>query len=247
MAQPHRDGTYSFDDVDQQLSLTEPDKHNAIHGLLRWRRWRLVEHATDRVLLAACPGYPFILDVTVEYALTDHGLAARTTATNIGVSDCPYGHGQHPYLSSGAGLINACELQFTADTRITTDPQTPAPHRNRARRGHRLRLQPPPPLDDLKVDFAFTDLDKDPDGRAWVRLTGPDRATAALWVDQSYPIIELYAADTLTPLRRRTGLGTEPMNCPPNAFQSDEQVIRLEPGQTHTTRWGAQLTGSEVR
>lgn len=29
------DGRYSFDGSDYQLALTEPDKHNAIHGLLR--------------------------------------------------------------------------------------------------------------------------------------------------------------------------------------------------------------------
>jgi len=32
------------------------------------------------------------------------------------------------------------------------------------------------------------------------------------------------------------------MTCPPNAFQSGERVIRLEPGQSHTTTWGALLS-----
>jgi aldose 1-epimerase len=31
------------------------------------------------------------------------------------------------------------------------------------------------------------------------------------------------------------------MTCPPNAFQTGEGVIRLEPGETLTTRWGARL------
>ena len=245
------DGTYTFDGTSQQLALTEPDKHNAIHGLLRWRNWQLVEHATDRVVLAArlhpCPGYPFSLDVHVEYALTDHGLAATTTATNMGDFPCPYGHGQHPYLSPGTGLIDACQLQFTADTRITTDPQRQLPTGTEQVAGTAYDFSRPRPLGGLNIDFAFTGLATDPDGLAWVRLTGADGATAALWVDQSYPIIELYTADTLAPERRRSGLGTEPMTCPPNAFQSGEQVIRLEPGQTHTTRWGAQLTSPEVR
>src|SRR6476620_9275361 len=34
------DGRYVFDGVEHQLSLTEPAKHNAIHGLLRWVQWR---------------------------------------------------------------------------------------------------------------------------------------------------------------------------------------------------------------
>ena len=52
---------------------------------------------------------------------------------------------------------------------------------------------------------------------------------------------EIYTGDTLAPERRRHGLGTEPMSCPPNAFQSGEGVIRLEPGASVTTRWGARL------
>ncbi len=45
------DGTYTFAGVDQQLALTEPGKHSAIHGLLRWRSWRLIDRAADRVVL----------------------------------------------------------------------------------------------------------------------------------------------------------------------------------------------------
>jgi aldose 1-epimerase len=33
------DGRYRFDDVDYQVAITEPEKGNAIHGLLRWRCW----------------------------------------------------------------------------------------------------------------------------------------------------------------------------------------------------------------
>ena len=56
-----------------------------------------------------------------------------------------------------------------------------------------------------------------------------------------YPIIEIYTGDTLAPARRRLGLGAEPMSCPPNAFQTGEGVIRLEPGQSVTTQWGARF------
>ena len=61
------------------------------------------------------------------------------------------------------------------------------------------------------------------------------------WVDRHYPIIEIYTGDTLSPPRRRVGLGTEPMTCPPNAFQTGNGLARLEPGQSLTTTWGARL------
>ncbi len=32
-----------------------------------------------------------------------------------------------------------------------------------------------------------------------------------------------------------------PMTCAPNAFQNGQGLIRLEPGQSLTTRWGVRL------
>jgi aldose 1-epimerase len=93
----------------------------------------------------------------------------------------------------------------------------------------------------LKVDYAFTDLAPDADGRAWIRLFPNDGPCRAFWADESYPYIELYTGDTLSPERRRRGLGCEPMTAPPNAFRSGEGLVRLEPGEGHTASWGVRL------
>src|SRR5918911_1406065 len=37
-----RDGRYTFCGTAHQLPLDEPERANAIHGLVRWSRWRLV-------------------------------------------------------------------------------------------------------------------------------------------------------------------------------------------------------------
>src|SRR4051794_33039142 len=36
-----KDGAWTWNGEEQQLPLTEPDKHNAIHGLVRWLGWSL--------------------------------------------------------------------------------------------------------------------------------------------------------------------------------------------------------------
>ncbi|MEU2056364.1 hypothetical protein [Streptomyces bungoensis] len=60
-----------------------------------------------------------------------------------------------------------------------------------------------------------------------------------LWVDDAYPYVEIFTGDTLPEAdRRRTDLGVEPMTCAPDAFNSGEGLITLEPGQTHEARWG---------
>jgi len=238
-------GRYTFGGVDYQVALSEPEKNNAIHGFLRWRSWHPLRHEPDRVTMATrlhpLEGYPFTLDVEVDYTLSDDGLEVRTTATNSGEQACPYGCGQHPYLSPGDGLVDDCTLHLDAATRITTNDQRQLPTGRQPVEGTRYDFRDGRRLADLQVDYAFTDLTRDNAGKAWTRLVRPDGTSAELWIDQAYPIVEIYTADTLAPARRRRGMGTEPMTCPPNALQTGEGVIALQPGSSSTSSWGAVL------
>jgi aldose 1-epimerase len=240
------DGRYRFDGVNHQVALTEPKKHNAIHGFLRWRPWQVRHQAKSQVAMETrlfpMPGYPFLLDIEVDYALGEPGLTVVTTAANLGVRTCPYGAGHHPYLSPGVGLVDDCTLQLEAAKRIVTDEGRQLPTGIESVGGTIYDFREAKLLGAQRLDFAFTDLARDGDGRAWARLGGSDGQHAELWVDASYPIIELYTGDTLPLGRRRLGLGTEPMTCPPNAFASGDGVIHLEPGQAVTTTCGARLT-----
>jgi aldose 1-epimerase len=243
-----RDGTYSFGGVTRQVPLSEPGKRNAIHGFLRWRPWQPVGGGPDWIVMGTVlyplDGYPFTLDVRVAYAVGETGLVVTTTAANIGDTPCPYGCGHHPYLSPGAGRIDDCSLQFTAGTRIRTDTERQLPEGRADVSGTAFDFCAGRRLGDQRLDDAFTDLGHGEDGRARVGLTGPDGRTAELWADETYPVLEIFTGDTLAPQRRRRGLGIEPMTCPPNAFQSGDLLIRLEPGEAATATWGARLTGA---
>ena len=87
----------------------------------------------------------------------------------------------------------------------------------------------PKRIGSIKLDHAFTNLERDADGLARVELRDSDRETkASLWVDQSYPYLMLFSGDPLPNIRRRS-LAVEPMTCPPNAFRTGDALIRLEP------------------
>jgi aldose 1-epimerase len=100
-----QDGRYEFDGRRHQLSLNEPERRNAIHGLVRWVAWTASVRETHRVmmeyLLHPQPSYPLSLSLGIEYALLDSALRVRTTATNVGADACPYETGAHPYLTLG--------------------------------------------------------------------------------------------------------------------------------------------------
>lgn len=240
------DGRYVFDGQEHQLELTEPEKHNAIHGLLRWRNWSALERSADWVRVGTrlhpTDRWPFTLDVSVRYSLGDEGLSVETRARNGGDSACPYACGQHPYLSPGPeATVDDCRLELKAATRIDTDPERQLPTGTEPVHGTEYDFRTAREIGGLEIDYAFTDLERDPDGRAWVRLACPDGRAVEAWSDQAYPVIEIYTADALAPPRRRRGLAVEPMSAPPNALATGEMIVRLEPHDEHVATWGVRL------
>jgi aldose 1-epimerase len=239
------DGQYSFDGVEHQLALTEPERHNAIHGLLRWRNWAAIERSADRIVMGIrlhpMTGWPFPLELSIAYSLGPDGLTVETRARNAGRTACPFGTGQHPYLSPGDGPLDECRLQAAGSTRILVDPDRQVPVGREPVAGTEFDFRAARTIGDARLDDPFIDLERDPDGRARARLTGADGRTVALWCDESYSVLQLYTGDTLAPERRRCGLAAEPMTCPPNALQTGDGIVRLEPGDTFVGRWGVGL------
>jgi len=238
------DGTYDFDGQSHQLPITEVPKHNSIHGLLRWQSWRGERLSESAVRMSARvnpqPGYPFIVEVEVAYELSDGGLTVTTTATNAGAAACPYGAGQHPYLATGGARADDCTLSFAAATYYETNDRG-IPRGTARVAGSEFDFSAARPIGELVLDHAFTDLERDDEGRARVRLERPDGHTVEWWAGQAYPYLQLFTADTLPPERQRRSIACEPMTCPANAFNTGTDLIRLEPGERHRASWGVRL------
>ena len=236
-----QDGSYEFDGQRHQLALTKPEEHNAIHGLVRWSAWTAAERGPHRVVLEhvlrAQPGYPFTLALRLEYALSADGLEVRTTATNIGGDACPYGSGAHPYLTLGTETVDQLVLRVPARTLLVSDEHG-LPVGSKAVSATDFDFRRPRQIGSTRLDNAFTDLDRDGDGRARVELHDPGTGNAVtLWVDGAYPYLMVFTGDPLPDVNRRS-LAVEPMTCPPNALRTGESLIRLEPGESTTSVWG---------
>jgi aldose 1-epimerase len=238
------DGRYEFNGVRAQAALDEPERRNAIHGLVRWLPWTLqTRHQNQvslRLQLHPSPGYPFSLLLELEYHVGRDGLTVTTRAQSMEDGPVPLGLGFHPYLTAGPETVDGAILQVPGhhtldldDRGLPTGALTPVEGTERDFTTARF-------VGPAVLDTAYTTLDRDAAGIARVGLDAPGGVTGAeLWVDRGFPYLMVYTGDTLTEVpRRRRAIAIEPMTCPPNALRTGKDVIALQPGQEWSARWG---------
>jgi len=235
------DGSYEFDGRRHQLPIDDVEEQDAIHGLVRWAAWKTAEREPDRVvmkhMLHPQPGYPFSLALDIEYVLSAEGLRAQVTAANLGERSCPYGSGAHPYLTVGTPTVNSVILRAPGRMMLRSDERG-IPVGAESVEGTDYDFRHPREIGTTRLDNAFTDLERDDEGVARVELRHPhEEQGLILWVDESYRYLMLFTGDPLPDVDRRS-LAVEPMTCPPDAFRSGQDLIRLEPGQSFTSAWG---------
>lgn len=235
-------GKYVWDGEEHVVPVDEPEQNNALHGLTRWRSWSAADVSESAVTmhlrLLPQPAYPFALHLHVRYELGPDGLVVTTTATNIGDGDAPYGHGAHPYLAVGDDVVDDAVLHLPARTWLPTGPAQ-IPIGREPVEGTPYDFTSPRAIGRVHVDYTFADLERDENGTAWVSFTPPRGDEVQLWLDDHFPYVELFTGDTLPESqRRRRSLGLEPMTCPPDAFRTGENLLRLPPGDSVTTQWG---------
>ena len=237
------DGQYEFAGRMHQTPLTEPARHNALHGLTRWMNWTAAEQAKDRVLMSLVlhpqDGYPFTLRFDVEYRLTAGGLTIRTMATNVGREAAPYGAGHHPYLTVGT-FIDEALLKLPALLRLEANERLIPTGRVLPNRGTAYDFLELRPIGSLKMDTAFANLVPDSDGVVRVHLQAPGgEPRVTLWMEAVYGFLMVYTPDAIPDRkRRRRSIAIEPMTCSPNAFRSGDGLTVLQPGESWAGAWG---------
>ena len=241
------DGQYTFEGQELRLPVDDVVRQNAMHGLTRWLTWNVAEQAADRVRVALMiyprTGYPFTLELSIEYSLASNGLTVSTTAHNAGKRALPFGAGQHPYVMVGNGLVDSATLHVPAQSRLELEPERLLPTGALLPvSGSDYDFRTPRPIGPLVLDDCFTALDRGDDGMAQVRLSDPlTGRELSMWMDASYRFVQVFSGDTLPVARRRRSLAVEPMTCPPNAFRTGTDLIVLQPDETRTLAWGLRV------
>ncbi len=235
-----RDGRYSFEGTTYRLPLTEPERHNAIHGLVEWTRWHATKAAPDEVTLEyelpPQQGYPWALSLSTTYQVSAEGLRAYHSVTNVDTSPSPFGFAVHPYLFAGAPVPEVL-LRVPARSRLLLDGRL-LPIGAAKVAGTEYDFTQPRALGALELDVAFGDVVREEDGSSEVTLSTSDGRGVAVWADPGFGWWQVFTGDTLPGDRRRRSVAVEPMTCPPDAFRSGRDLITLEPAQTWHGTWG---------
>jgi len=237
------DGAYTWDGQQIQTALTEPERGNALHGLISFQAFTPVEVAEDAITLRTelfpSPGYPFHLVLTVHHAVdADAGLTTTVSARNIGSQDAPYGVCPHPYLVAGTEPLDEWTLQVEAGTVLTvTEDRLLPTGTEQIAPGSDFDFSRPRTIGALFIDHAFTDLGRDEDDIMTVTVTAPGGTGVALTAGTECGWLQVHTGDRPEPENNRLGLAVEPMTCPPDAFRSGTDVVRLAPGEDFSASW----------
>lgn len=235
------DGKYTFRGADYRVPVNEVERDCALHGLVFPLDWTLKELSGSAVVLACsvgpAPGYPFLLKVTASYRLDTDGLRAGVTATNFSADTAPYGVCPHPYLVAGPAPLDEWTLEVPAGEFLKVTPDRLLPVAVRAVDGHEFDFRAPRSIGATRIDHAFTGITFSDAGRAQLVARDPGGTGVGMAWDRTCQWLQIHTADKQPPAPNRLGLAVEPMTCPPDAFNSGADLIRLEPGATHEASW----------
>jgi aldose 1-epimerase len=234
------DGSYRHDGAVRHLPLNEAARRTALHGLVFDQLWTL--HAASADSLSLCcalgesTGYPFRLALQLDYRLDTAGLHTTVTARNLGERTAPYGVCPHPYLVAGESPLDEWTLELPAETFLDVTADRLLPLGTRPVAGHEFDFRTPRTIGATEIDHAFTDIKYD-DGTARVVVRDPSGTGVGMSWDRNCHWFQVHTADKPAPLLNRLGLAVEPMTCPPDAFNSGQDLVLLEPGAAHQAQW----------
>ncbi|WP_075725996.1 hypothetical protein [Corynebacterium aquilae] len=195
------DGTFTYGDAEYHVPITEPERNNALHGMVD-RDWDIVNTSANTVELTLTldERWPFDTTITAHYSLDERGLKATYTTDSTG----PSALGVHTYLRAPAAAVDDCTLHLSADSHLElshdrllpTGASTPAPPAPWVLRGMQL--------DDC---FHITE--------PVVTLNGPH---GAVQLTTTMGWLQIYTAADYPHTGR--ALAVEPMSAPPNALNT---------------------------
>jgi len=226
------DGRYSFDGENYQLDITEPERNNALHGFSGVQTWDVVAREDSSVSLKTItgnqPGYPWSIQLTVRYELSDSGLEMHFSAINLSDTRAPFGYAFHPYLKLPLSNAADWKLESSADQVLLVDPIRLLPLGSQSVTGTEFDFRVPKTPRSPALDNAFSAM-KSKGGRFSASLTDKAHRIEISWQDTA-KWVQLHFPAGQGP--ERESMVIEPSTDFPNIFNSAEGPKVLTPEES---------------
>jgi aldose 1-epimerase len=227
-------GIYQFEGVAHALPMNETALNNALHGFVHPKPFRVIQQeATPRHALLTIqhdyvgdvPGYPFPFALMVTYVLSETGLTVAFQATNTGTSRCPAAFGWHPYFALNNVPIDELEISIPAKAEVCLDGHMIPTHKQDVPNNQQGMFS----LRDTQLDTPWlADFGQaDTQGYVTTRLRWPaENLTLEVAQNEAFPYIVIYTPP------RRDRIAIEPQTANVNAFNNQENLTILNPGES---------------
>ncbi|WBU36737.1 aldose 1-epimerase family protein [Homoserinibacter sp. YIM 151385] len=240
-----RDARWTHAGEELRLAVTEPKSGCASHGLLRNTPYRLLAQRPGELelgaLIAPQQGWPFALETRVVYAIEPDGIRVTHRARNLGAEPAPWAVGAHPYLRVGETPSEQLSVAIRGGSALELDERL-LPVREVPVEGTALDLREPHPASQLELNTAYrVELDGDAARTEVARLTAPDGSATVLWQGPGMSWLQAYTFRGWPDEAGggpRLAIALEPMSAAPDALNSGEGLVWIEPGAEHETSWG---------
>jgi aldose 1-epimerase len=224
-----------------KLNMNEPERNNALHGLVFDVDWQLRDLEPHSVtlgyLLEASAGYPFTLDLSVTYALTESGLEVTTRVENLSAEPAPFGLAFHPYfkVTSADAVLETSFAQFleTDENLIPTGESAAL-----AKAGFNFDDE----VDrinalEARLDHCFSS----PRPGAIVTRLRAAGGTTTVWQDPVFGYCMVYTG-TVGDASNLGYIAIEPQTMPADAFNTEVDLVWLTPSMPESYRWGVSFS-----
>lgn len=248
-----RDARWTLDGTTMQLDISEPATGNASHGLLRNTAYQVAELTPEAVTLTAfvAPqhGWPFALDTWVRYALEPDGLTVTHGVRNRAQLPAPWAVGAHPYFRVGEVAHEQLRLEISGMRRSVLDDRL-IPIDTVPVEGTEFDLRAGRLLADVDLNVALTGLGIDGERGDVASLTAPDGSSVTIWHDAAFGWCQAYTPRDFPRPDAEGGTGLavalEPMTAAPDALNSGDGLIWLDPDAEWQGSWGVRYEGAQT-
>jgi aldose 1-epimerase len=223
-----QDGKYFFEGNDYQFPINKPKENNAIHGFVWNKKFEVVSIKTEKEFASITlkyifdgseMGYPFPFELLFEYTLKENSFSMSFSAKNTGNTNMPFGYGWHPYFTFGNN-VEHWQLQLPECNVLETNARLiPTGSSNNYKSFQQLEN-----IGTTEFDTAF-ELTGNKDFFETILFSAETNTTLLVKQSNIFKYLQVYIPPN------RNCIAIEPMTCPANAFNSEKDLIILEPQQ----------------